>query len=213
MERWCRRVLAGVLGVVASGCGSEPATTPGADGSEPASPAAALGRSDEGSGEGIARRPGASAEPSERCPEPRVPLARRIGDELSEACKAAAVDPMQVDARLDLSLTGAWKGEYSSESLGSSPTRFDASLFVTGGVLGGTLTEPNTFGPVGYAELQADLTGDAYATRQVVLLKTYRTATVDHSVLYVGRLDDAGTRIEGHWRLGGMQGTFWMEKG
>lgn len=212
MERWSRGVLAGVLSVVASGCGSDPRSTPAAAGGDPASPAAVSTRSDEGSGEGIVRTPGGSDQPSKRCPEPRVPLARRIGEHLADACKAAAVDPMLVDARLDLSLTGTWKGEYASEGLGSSPTRFDATLFVTGGVLSGTTTEPNTFGPFGYSELQADLTGDAHATRQVVLLKTYRTATVDHSVLYVGRLDETGKRIEGRWRVSGAQGTFWMER-
>ena len=197
MGRWYRWVL---VGVVTSGCGSEaPAGEAGAGG-EPAGAAASAPGAD------------AKAEPP-RCPEaPRVPLAQRMGVKMAEICEKAAGDPMQVDPALDLSLSGAWKGEYVSDGFGSAPTRFDANLLATGGSVSGTTTEPNTFGPYGYAELAADLTGEAYATRQVVLLKTYRTATITHSVLYVGRLDQAGKRIEGRWRLGASQGTFWMER-
>lgn len=188
------RAYRGVLWVVLlGGCGSE------------AGASAAAGAPSPG-GE-------AKAEPA-RCPEPRVPLAQRINPTLTAMCEKAAVDPMQLDVALDLVLSGSWKGEYASEGFGASATRFEANLFTTGGLVSGTTTEPNTFGPYGYAELQADLTGEAYATRQVVLLKTYRTATVTHSVLYTGRLDAAGKRVEGRWRVSsGTQGTFWMEKG
>lgn len=199
MGRWYRGVL---VGVVASACGSE---APAGGGAVASPPAVASASTPDGDGKGE----------TARCPEPRVPLAQRMGVTLAEVCEKAAkpaVDPMQLDTALDLTLSGAWKGEYVSESLGSTATRFDASLFATGGVVSGTTTEPNTFGPYGYAELQADVNGEAYATRQVVLLKTYRTATVTHSVLYVGHLDEAGKRIEGRWRLGGGQGTFWLEK-
>ena len=147
-----------------------------------------------------------------RCPEPRASLAQRMSPTISQACERVAVDPMQLDMALDLSLSGTWNGEYASDGLGSSPTRFDATLFSTGGVVSGTTTEPNTFGPYGYAELQADVNGEALATRQVVLLKTYRTATVTHSVLYIGQLDATGKRIEGRWRQGGSQGTFWIAR-
>jgi hypothetical protein len=136
-----------------------------------------------------------------------------MGGKLAEICEKAAVDPMQLDPSLDLSLSGAWKGEYVGEELGASPTRFDASLSVFAGAVIGSTTEPNTFGGYGYSELEAGITGDAYTTRQVVMLKTYRSGATTHSVLYVGRLDGAGRRIEGHWRVsGGTRGTFWMER-
>lgn len=143
-----------------------------------------------------------------------MPLAERMGGTLAEICqKAAVVDPLQVDPSLDLSLSGTWKGEYVGEETGASPTRFDASLSVFAGAVIGSTTEPNTFGGYGYAELEAGLTGDAYATRQVVMLKTYRSGATTHSVLYVGKLDGAGRRIEGSWRVsGGTRGTFWMER-
>lgn len=204
MGRWYRWVL---VGVVASACGREAPAGGGAPAAaSPSTPAGDAAR------DGNAARDGEAKADAQRCPEPRVPLAQRMGVKLAEVCEKAAVDPMQLDTALDLSLSGAWKGEYVSDGLGSTATRFDASLFATGGVVSGTTTEPNTFGPYGYAELQADVNGEAYATRQVVLLKTYRTATVTHSVLYVGQLDAAGKRIEGRWRLGGGQGTFWMER-
>jgi hypothetical protein len=203
MGRWYRWVL---VGVVTAGCGSEAP----AGGAVPGGEAAGAAASTPG---GHGWLGGDAKAESPRCPEPRVPLAQRMGVKMAEICEKAAVDPMQVDGALDLSLSGAWKGEYVSDGLGSSPTRFDANLFVSGGSVSGTTSEPNTFGPYGYAELAADVNGEAYATRQVVLLKTYRTATITHSVLYVGRLDEAGKRIEGRWRLGGGQGTFWMERG
>lgn len=197
MGRWYRGVLLGGCVMATSGCGGE----------APASASMPAG------GESPGGEPKAEpkAEPP-RCPEPRVSLADRMAPTLTAACEQAAVDPMRLDSALDLVLTGTWTGEYVSDAFGSSPTRFEASVLTTGGVVSGTTTEPNTFGPYGYAELQADLAGEAYATRQVVLLKTYRTATVTHSVLYVGRLDAAGKRVEGRWRLGSGQGTFWLEK-
>lgn len=207
MGRWYRWVL---VGVVASACGSEAPAGGGAPAvASPSTPGGEAAR------DGEAARFGDARVDAQRCPEPRVPLAQRMGVTLAEVCEKAAkpaVDPMQLDTALDLSLSGAWKGEYVSDSLGSTATRFDASLFATGGVVSGTTTEPDTFSPYGYAELQADVSGEAHATRQVVLLKTYRTATVTHSVLYVGQLDAAGKRIDGRWRLGSSQGTFWMER-
>jgi hypothetical protein len=120
---------------------------------------------------------------------------------------------MLVDSRHDFTLTGAWKGEYASEDPLASPTRFDATLVVSTGVVSGWTTEPNTFGTYGYTDLEAGLTGDAFASRQLVMMKTYRSGTANHSVLYVGRLDEAGSRIEGHWFVsGGTKGTFWMAR-
>lgn len=197
MGRWYRGVLLSV--VVTGGCGSEAPEGEAASVGEPAR----------------ASPPAAKAEPP-RCPEPRASLAQRMSPTISQACERVAVeravDPMQLDMALDLSLSGTWNGEYASDGLGSSPTRFEATLFSTGGVVSGTTTEPNTFGPYGYTELQADINGEALATRQVVLLKTYRTATVTHSVLYIGQLDATGKRIEGRWRQGGSQGTFWIAR-
>ncbi len=147
-----------------------------------------------------------------RCPEARVPLARRIGGTLAEVCERAAPDPMALDSSHDFALSGGWRGEYAGDSVGES-TRFDATLSVFAGTVTGATTEPNTFGMYGYAELEASVVGDVYRTRQVVFLKTYRSGATDHSVLYTGRLDEAGKRIEGRWRVsGGTSGTFWMEK-
>jgi hypothetical protein len=190
-----------------SGCGDEAPVTPSG---APAAGSAVVSAAAAG---GDQAQSGGAAGEAKRCPEPRVPLARRLEGKLAEVCERSAVDPMAPEPKLDVSLTGAWRGEYVDESPGSSPTRFDASLIVTGGVVSGTTTEPNTFGTFGYSELEALLNGDAYATRQVVWLKTYRTGATNHSVLYVGRLDEAGRRIEGHWRVsGGTRGTFWMER-
>lgn len=149
---------------------------------------------------------------SERCPDPRVPpLAERIGQRMVDACTRPELDPMGHDPAFDTALTGHWRGEYASAE-GGAPTRFEADLVASDGTVNGSTTEPNTFGPGYLTELYADLVGEVYATRQVVLLKTYKSPGVDHSVLYVGRMDDERKRIEGRWRLPGTHGTFWLAK-
>lgn len=175
-------------------------------GNEPASPAE----------EPTADRADPEAEPepeasAPECPGPRVPLASRMTATIADACREAAVAPSARDPELDRAVRGHWKGEYDGDS--TDPVTFQADLTVFDGVLTGTTTEPNTFPYVyGYSELEADVSGDVFGSRQVVWMKTYRTGGVSHSVLYVGTLDDAGRRVEGHWRLGATQGTFWMTR-
>ncbi len=144
------------------------------------------------------------------CPQPRRSLGRRLGTAVAQICEDATVDPKARDAAIDRLLQGTWTGEYRLAD-GRTST-FSAVLSATAGSVSGSSTEPNNFGPYGYTELEATLTGDVYASRQLVLLKTYRTASVDHSVLYIGQLDESGRRIDGHWRIGETDGTFWMER-
>lgn len=131
-----------------------------------------------------------------------------MGQRLTEICQSRPHDPATRDPALDATLSGRWRGEYDD---GTGPTAFDAELRVTDGVLSGSTSEPNRFGPPHFSRLEAELAGDAFASRQLVWLKTYRTGSVDHSVLYVGQLATSGRRIDGHWRLGTSHGTFWLE--
>lgn len=182
------------MGMAQGGCADEGSTT-----AEPSASAAKV----EPTGEAVPE--------ATKCPEARVPLATRLGAKITETCEAAAAKPDERDPEIDRRLRGHWRGEYDGDS--SGPVSFQAELEASDGTISGSTTEPNTFSYVyGYSELEAGLTGDAYASGRVVLLKTYRTGSATHSVLYVGTLDEAGRRIEGHWRLGAARGTFWLTK-
>lgn len=137
-----------------------------------------------------------------------MPLAQRMSGTIVDACRGAVIDPSARDPEVERALGGRWHGEYDSDS--SEPVTFTADLLVVDGMLSGSSSEPNTFPHVyGIADVPAELDGEAFASRQVVWLKTY-TSGVFHSVLYVGTLDEAGKRIEGRWHVGPTRGTFWM---
>ena len=145
--------------------------------------------------------------PAAKCP--RVPLSSRMTTTIADACREIAVAPTTRDPEIDRTVRGHWTGQYDGDS--TDPVAFEASFTVLDGVLTGTTTEPNTFAHVyGYSELEADVSGDVFGSGQVVWMKTYRTGGVSHSVLYLGTLNEAGKRLEGHWRLGGTKGTFSM---
>lgn len=184
--------LGWLLAVAVAGCGDEP-DPPAVDPSAPRAEA----------------EPDDAPKPERpSCPEPRVPLAQRMGGTIAEACREAVSDPSAHDPEIDRALGGRWRGEYDSDS--AEPVAFTIDLIVVDGILSGSSSEPNTFPYVyGITTLPAALDGEAFASHQVVWLKTY-TSGVSHSVLYIGTLDEARKRIEGHWNLGGNRGTFWM---
>jgi hypothetical protein len=155
----------------------------------------------------------ASAAPA-ACPEvptPRTPLAQRLGksvEKVAAACKAA--DPLARDAARDAEVAGLWKGEYQYDD-GRTATEIEVTLRVRDRDLSGEMSEPNAFSTYGPPRLESAITGDVFASGQVVFMKTY-SGSETHSVLYTGAIADGGRRIEGRWRLGGTSGPFWLAK-
>ena len=156
----------------------------------------------------------ASPPAAPKCPEEprRVPLAQRLGDrveKVAEACKGA--EPLARDSVRDAEVTGRWKGEYQYDD-GRPSNEIEVVLRVSDRDLSGEMSEPNTFGTTYPARVDSTITGDVYASGQVVFMKTYTSGGQTHSVLYTGELAESGRRIEGRWRIGGGSGPFWLAK-
>lgn len=153
--------------------------------------------------------------PAPVCPEPAAPrpsLAQRLGDrveKVAEACKPA--EPLARDPARDAEIAGHWKGEYQYED-GRPSTAIEVTLRVRDLELSGEMSEPDTFGTALGARVESRITGDVYASRQVVFMKTYDSGGVTHSVLYTGTLARSGRRIEGRWRVPGLSGSFWLAR-
>jgi hypothetical protein len=180
-----RVIVAGLL-LACVACG-EPDPSPPAD--APAEPA-----------------PPACEEPVPR--ERAAPLAARLGDKIEAAAGRCIAAPMAADDETDHAATGVFEGRYLYDDPGRGSTRIEATLNVREGTLQGTMTEPNTFGDPGYAELVSELVGQVNAARHVVFMKTYTNAGQDHSVLYIGELDPERHTITGRWTVGDLKGTF-----
>jgi hypothetical protein len=161
------------------------------------------------------KEPIPEAQPS-KCPPQAPPsaalgtdLAARIG-EAKLRCRDAGIEP---SAEHDQALSGRWSGSYGYGEPGRRRVEIEGQLLVTGGIVAGTFTEPNTFalddGPV----LSSTLTGEVQSGGRLVLQKTYLGgADADHSILYIGQLSEDGRKIEGHWRLAGSTGPFELER-
>jgi hypothetical protein len=144
---------------------------------------------------------------------PSASLAQRVGgtaQQVVEACRAA--DPLDRDPAIDASVRGHWQGEYAYDD-GRAATRIEAEFRVVDGTLAGEMDEPNTLGVLGFSRLASSLAGDVYASRQIVLMKTYTSGDATHSLLYTGTLAESGDRIEGRWRIGAASGPFWLQRG
>lgn len=110
-----------------------------------------------------------------------------------------------------LNMTGMWEGTYSYPSYEGPTTPFVARIVEDGGVLTGSIMEPNTIG-WSSEELEAVLNG----TRQgqaVDFIKTYDGASdAAHAVDYVGRLSADGSVVTGVWSLETFDGMFEMRR-
>ena len=58
-----------------------------------------------------------------------------------------------------LSVEGAWTGVYDYDGDSGDPVAFNAELTDIGGVVWGTVCEPNSFAPGAGTELEADVSG------------------------------------------------------
>lgn len=110
-----------------------------------------------------------------------------------------------------LDMTGLWHGAYAYPGFKQPTTPFVARLRDEGGVLSGTIMEPNTMG-VASDELQALVNGSR-VNQAVDFIKTYDgSSDAAHSVDYVGRLSADGSSVTGVWSLAEFDGTFEMHR-
>lgn len=100
-------------------------------------------------------------------------------------------------------MNGLWSGMYEYKTA-REPVRFTAWFDDRSGVLGGTISEPNTFVAGGPEELDARIAGvrDGLV---VDFIKTYSRSSSAHQspIQYEGEADSAFTQVRGVWRLGG----------
>ncbi|MHC0614498.1 hypothetical protein [Komagataeibacter oboediens] len=108
-----------------------------------------------------------------------------------------------------LDVTGQWDGQFSYPHT-LMPESFSASLFETGGHVGGTVTERATSGASAGACFIATVQGERNGLH-VRFTKTYEDHVHIHAVLYAGTLSADGCEIEGEWRIAGSwSGPFLM---
>lgn len=97
-------------------------------------------------------------------------------------------------------LSGFWTGVYDYPLALREPVPFNAVIEDVGGALSGEIVEPNTFSQAKDRELFASISGSRQG-HAVHFIKTYeRVPQGGHSLVYHGRLDGTGTRIEGTWQ-------------
>ena len=112
-------------------------------------------------------------------------------------------------------MNGLWSGTYSYDLI-DDPVRCTAWIDDQNGVLGGTITEPNTFVKNGPDELLAVING-ARTGQMIAFVKTYATDSGAHSenIYYEGQANAALTEVNGIWRFRALdvsQGKFTLSR-
>ncbi|AWW75474.1 hypothetical protein CD351_13640 [Erythrobacter sp. KY5] len=109
-------------------------------------------------------------------------------------------------------LTGEWDGTFAYPDVPEAGpvTPFLARLSEAGGVLTGSVIEPNEFAE---GTVRATVCGSRIG-KSVHFAKTYHGAGWEYrqTVLYYGRLNDDGTRIAGEWQIDHWRGPFEMTR-
>jgi hypothetical protein len=109
-----------------------------------------------------------------------------------------------------LDVSGVWYGRWNAEDRRVRANRFIAHLAEGGGQFAGTTTEPDLGQRSGI--ILAFVEG-ARAGAEVRFVKQYDgSGGWSHSLLYSGRINGAGTEINGTWRYSVYSGTFTMER-
>lgn len=110
------------------------------------------------------------------------------------------------------SLSGYWTGVYDYPAADEA-VPFNAVLSDEAGRISGEIIEPNTFAQAPDRELFSSLSG-ALDGGSITFIKHYESLPgAGHTVLYVGHVDAARTKIEGRWRIGATwSGPFVMNR-
>jgi hypothetical protein len=101
-----------------------------------------------------------------------------------------------------LSLSGAWTGVFDYSNTQDDAVTFTATLTDVGGVIWGTIREPNSFSPIAVTELRAEVTG--IRSRWEVRFRKEYTGYVpggEEVIAYAGQVAANGNRISGDWRI------------
>ena len=98
-------------------------------------------------------------------------------------------------------MNGLWTGSYSYDLIGD-PVVFSAWIDDQNGVLGGTISEPNTFVQNGPEDLQAIIKGSRHGVL-IDFIKTYTIASgaSQEGIFYEGEANRAFTEVRGTWRF------------
>ena len=109
-----------------------------------------------------------------------------------------------------LDVSGVWYGSWNAQDRRVRENRFIAHLAEGGGQFAGTTTEPDLGQRSGI--LLAFVEG-ARAGAEIRFIKQYDgRGRLEHSVLYSGRINNAGTEIHGTWRFSAYTGSFTMQR-
>lgn len=107
-------------------------------------------------------------------------------------------------------LSGVWYGRYFAISWGVPENGFIAHLEEEGGVVTGTITEPDD---TGTADIRRAFADGSRSGSALEFTKQYDPAgPLAHSVAYVGTVSDDGTEVTGEWRFSGYHGSFVMNR-
>jgi hypothetical protein len=152
-------------------------------------------------------------------PEPQktMPIAEppKLGAELVrevESAKIRCKSGIDLATEFDDDLSGEWLGEYGYDEPGTAAVSMTVQLTASSGALSGRTTERNTFVPSGVAELGASIVGEVITGGRISFMKVYDLGGATHSVLYIGKLDDARGEITGRWRTSTLTGTFSLQR-
>ncbi|ODP39351.1 hypothetical protein [Sphingomonas turrisvirgatae] len=107
-------------------------------------------------------------------------------------------------------VSGVWYGRYFAGSAEVEENSFIAHLEEAGGVVSGTITEPDT---TGMDEVRRAFVDGEREGLRLRFTKQYDPAgALAHSVTYAGTLSEDGSEVTGEWRFSGYHGSFVMNR-
>ncbi len=107
-------------------------------------------------------------------------------------------------------MSGVWYGRYFATSRNVNENGFIAHFEEEGGVVSGTITEPDDSGA---ADIRRAFADGSRAGSALEFIKQYDpSGPLAHSVAYAGTVSDDGTEVTGEWRFSGYHGSFVMNR-
>jgi hypothetical protein len=107
-----------------------------------------------------------------------------------------------------LDLTGIWYGRYDASGYNETNS-FIANIEESGGLVSGTITEPDS---TGQAVARRAFVSGRRAGPAVEFTKQYDGGVFAHAVRYWGMVNEDGTEIAGRWIIVRHGGTFVMSR-